>query len=74
MRYGDYGDITAWKGKTLAEVQSEVNDRVERKYLKMVLLETRGKIGEAAQIAGIHPRGLYNKMKRLNLQKEDFKK
>ena len=74
MRYGDYDDITAWKGKTLAEVQGEVNDRVERKYLKMVLLETRGKIGEAAKIAGIHPRGLYNKMKRLNLQKEDFKK
>lgn len=74
MRQEDYDDFTAWKGKTLAEVQKDVIDRVERKYLKMVLKEQRGKIGEAARIAGIHPRGLYNKMKRLSLRKEDFKK
>ena len=57
MRHGDYDDSTAWKGKTLAEVQGEVIDRVQRKYLKMVLLETHGRIGEAARIAGIHPGG-----------------
>jgi DNA-binding NtrC family response regulator len=74
LREGDYDDYASWIGKSLAEVQREMLDRVEYKYLKMVLKETRGRVGEAARIAGIHPRGLYNKMKRLKLQKEDFKK
>ena len=74
MRNDDYDDSTSWEGKSLDEVQREIRDRVEQRYLKMILLQTRGRIGEAARIAGIHPRGLYNKMKRLNLQKEDFKK
>ena len=73
MPNGGYNDLTAWKGKTLAEVQREVNDTVERNYLKMVLRETNGRVGEAARIAGIHLRSLYNKMKRLDLQKEDFR-
>lgn len=59
--------------KTLPEVQQEVMDRVERVYLQKALVRTRGRINEAAQLAGIHPRGLYNKMKRLGLRKEEFK-
>lgn len=59
--------------KTLPEVQQEVMDRVEHVYLQKALARTRGRINEAAQLAGIHPRGLYNKMKRLGLRKEDFK-
>lgn len=62
-----------WKDKTLAQVQQELMDQAELLYLKMVLTETRGRIGKAAAIAGIHTRSLYNKMKRLNLRKEDFK-
>ena len=64
----------SWQNKTLPEVQQEVLDRVERLYLQMVLEKTGGRVGQAAQLAGIHPRGLYDKMKRLGLQKEDFKK
>ena len=64
----------SWENKTLPEVQQEVLDRVERLYLQMVLEKTGGRVGQAAQLAGIHPRGLYDKMKRLGLQKEDFKK
>ena len=64
----------SWKGKTLPEVEKEILDQVELLYLKMVLTETRGRIGQAAEIAGINSRGLYNKMKRLGLKKEDFKK
>ncbi len=60
--------------KSLPEVQREVQDQVDRLYLEMVLAKTRGRVGEAARIAGIHPRGLYGKMKRLGLRKEDFKK
>jgi len=59
---GMNGNITGWKGKTLAEVQQELMDQAELLYLKMVLTETRGRIGKAAEIAGIHTRSLYNKM------------
>jgi DNA-binding NtrC family response regulator len=46
---------------------------MERLYLEMVLRETMGRVGRAAKIAGIHTRALYNKMKRLGLQKEHFR-
>ena len=62
-----------WENQTLTDTVQKVTDQVEKKYLEMVLKKTKGRIGETAQIAGLHPRGLYNKMKRLNLRKEDFK-
>lgn len=69
----DTGNQSSWEGKTLAEVQREVMDNVEAQYFRMLLTSTRGRVGKAAELAGIHPRGLYNKMKRLGLMKEDFK-
>ena len=63
----------AWKGKTLPQVRQEVMDRVEQAYLQMVLRETRGRVGEAARMAGIHTRALYNKMQRLDIDKNRFK-
>jgi DNA-binding NtrC family response regulator len=59
----------AWEGRTLDQVKS----RVEKKYLEMVLEKTRGRVGEAARLAGIHPRGLYGKMKKLGIDKDRFK-
>jgi DNA-binding NtrC family response regulator len=50
-----------------------VLDEVERRYLTQLLQKTRGRIDLTAQMAGIHPRGLYNKMKRYGLRKENFK-
>jgi two-component system response regulator AtoC len=67
-------DNTAWTDKTLPQVQQEIMDQVEKLYLQQVLKKTRGRVGEAARIAGIHPRGLFSKMKRLGLSKEHFKK
>lgn len=64
---------TEWLNKPLQQIQKEVLNQVERRYLELALEKTGGRVGRAAQIAGIHPRGLYNKMKRLNLRKEDFK-
>jgi DNA-binding NtrC family response regulator len=60
--------------RTLPEIQQEVMDRVTRIYLERVLSKTKGRVNQAARIAGIHSRGLYNKMKRLGLRKEDFKR
>ncbi len=65
---------SAWADKTLPEVKREVLDQVERLYLEMVLNKTNGRVGRAAKIAGIHPRGLYNKMKQLGISKEGFKR
>ena len=67
-------DGTEWLSKTLPEVQREVLDQVERLYLEMALTKTQGRVDQTAHIAGIHPRGLYNKMKRFGLNKESFKK
>ncbi len=63
-----------WFNKTLPEVENDISDQIERLYLESVLKKTQGRIDQTARIAGIHPRGLYNKMKRLGLRKEDFKK
>lgn len=66
-------DPGAWEGKSLAEVKASVVNLVERRYLEMVLEKSGGRVGEAARMAGIHPRGLYGKMKKLGLDKSDFK-
>ncbi|MBU4318282.1 MAG: sigma-54 dependent transcriptional regulator [Proteobacteria bacterium] len=63
-----------WENQTLSEVLGSMTENIEKKYLEMVLRQTGGRIGKAAKISGLNPRGLYNKMKRLNLQKETFKK
>ncbi|MBN2331669.1 MAG: sigma-54-dependent Fis family transcriptional regulator [Deltaproteobacteria bacterium] len=70
----DNGDPSAWDGLTLPQVQADILSQVERLYLEMVLKKSSGRIGEAARMAGIHPRSLYNKMKMLGLKKEYFKK
>ncbi|MFO7989179.1 MAG: sigma 54-interacting transcriptional regulator, partial [Desulfotignum sp.] len=63
----------AWEGRTLEQVKSRVVTRVEKQYLEMLLKKTRGRVGEAARLAGIHPRGLYGKMKKLGIDKDRFK-
>ncbi|HIJ55854.1 MAG TPA: sigma-54-dependent Fis family transcriptional regulator [Deltaproteobacteria bacterium] len=70
--YGNFEPGT-WINKTLPEVQRSVMNQVEKLYLEMVLKKTNGRVKPAAQMAGIHPRGLFNKMKRLGIRKEKFK-
>lgn len=66
-------DAGEWLNKSLPEVQKEIMDQVERQYLELALKKAKGRIDQTARIAGIHPRGLYNKMKRLGIRKQDFK-
>ena len=66
-------DTDTWADRTLAQVKQEVLDSVEKKYIEMVLGKTSGRVAATAKIAGIHPRGLYGKMKKLGLDKADFK-
>ena len=66
-------DMGRWLNMTLPEVQEAVLMQVERRYLSLLLEKTRGRVDQTARLAGIHPRGLYNKMRKLGLRKEDFK-
>jgi len=67
-------DATHWEGKTLPQVTQEVLRKVEKIYIEQVLSTSKGRVGKAAKLAGIHPRGLYNKMKQLGIHKESYKK
>ena len=61
-------------GTTLKKFKNRLSQTAERKYLAELLTYTGGRIGEAAQLAGLTPRALYNRMKIHGLRKEDFKK
>jgi len=62
-----------WRELTLREARGAVVDAFERSYLSAHLAETGGRVGETARRAGIQPRSLYEKMRRLGLRKEDFR-
>ncbi len=61
-------------GTTLRSFKTHLSQAAERKYLVELLDYTDGRIGESAQLAGLTPRALYNKMKSYGLKKEDFRK
>ena len=65
---------SAWRDKTLPDVCREALEQVERRYLDMVLTETGGRVGLTARRAGIHARGLYEKMKKYHLNKADYRR
>lgn len=67
-------DRSLWTEKTWPEVKEAFLGELEKLYLQTVLAHTSGRMDRSARIAGIHPRGLYDKMKHHNLRKEDFKK
>jgi DNA-binding NtrC family response regulator len=62
-----------WLSKPLSEVRKEFLSGFEKQYISGLLLATEGRIGEAAQRAGIRERSLYDKMKQHGLHKEDFR-
>ena len=62
-----------WENKTLPEVTAEAITNIEKLYIQMVLTKTKGRVGEASKLAGIHPRGFYGKMKGFSIKKEEFR-
>ncbi|MFQ5645573.1 MAG: sigma-54 interaction domain-containing protein [bacterium] len=57
----------------LRVVREQVVAELEKKYLGDLLKKCRGNIGKVAGIAEIDNKTLYEKMKRHNLRKEDYK-
>lgn len=62
-----------WKGLTIKEVRERAVAEAERSYLELVLTETGGVMAETAKRAGISPRALYDRMRRLGLDKNDYR-
>jgi len=62
-----------WLEKSLKDVRKEIYEQAERKYLSHLLRATHGKVGIAAERAGINQRALYTKMKRYGLNKEKYR-
>ncbi len=58
----------------LKQVKREIIEQVERKYLKELLNKNRGNINQVARQAKIDNKTLYEKMRKFNYRKEDFKR
>ncbi|HYW78928.1 MAG TPA: sigma 54-interacting transcriptional regulator, partial [Thermoguttaceae bacterium] len=66
----DNGD---WTNRSLGEVLAETADATERCYLEAALRALRGRVGKAAEAAGISPRTMHAKMKKHGIDKKAFK-
>lgn len=62
-----------WRDLSLKAMRDLAVRKAESAYLKALLEETSGHIAETAQRAGVSARALYDRMKRYDLRKEDFK-
>lgn len=58
--------------KTLAEARNEVLEKFEKQYLEEILAETNGKVGPAADIAGVGPRQIHKMMTKYGVDKSKF--
>ncbi len=73
------GDLSEFKlppellALPLKEVRERSLEAIERAYVSGLLKQCGGRIDKTAGSAGIGPRALYDKMKRLGLDKNDFK-
>ncbi|MFT7670422.1 MAG: two-component system response regulator AtoC [Planctomycetota bacterium] len=62
-----------WLNLPLREARRRVELAYEREYLEALLKKTCGVVGKTAELAGIAPRSLYDKMQRHGLRKEDYR-
>jgi DNA-binding NtrC family response regulator len=64
---------SAWHDLPWPAARRSLLEEAERTYFTRLLREEGGRVGEVAARAGIDPRSLYDKMRRLGLRKEDFR-
>lgn len=57
----------------LREARSRVVANFENSYLRDILRRTNGRVGRAAELAGITPRSLFDALKRHGIDKTDFR-
>jgi DNA-binding NtrC family response regulator len=71
---GEASAAASWIEQPWRVARREILEATERQYVTRVLQLSGGWVGEAARRAGMDPRSLYEKMKRLGLRKEDFRR
>jgi DNA-binding NtrC family response regulator len=59
--------------RSIAYVRRKAIEEVEKKYLRELMDENRGKIKKSAEIAGISTRQLHKLLTKYRIIKEDFK-
>ncbi|MEZ6004526.1 MAG: sigma-54 dependent transcriptional regulator [Planctomycetota bacterium] len=62
-----------WLNLSIRDMREEAIRWAETAYLGAILAENRGHIAKTAKRAGIGTRALYDRMKRYDLRKEDYK-
>ncbi|MDZ7696794.1 MAG: sigma-54 dependent transcriptional regulator [Deltaproteobacteria bacterium] len=65
---------TTDRPRSLAEARRRAGDAAEEAYLRRVLTQCRGRIKDAAQMAGVTPRQIHKLMTKHGLRKEAFKR
>ncbi|MBN2457081.1 MAG: sigma-54-dependent Fis family transcriptional regulator [Sedimentisphaerales bacterium] len=60
-------------GQPLKKARKNIVESFERNYFTALLHLTEGRVGKAAKKAGIDTRSLYEKMKKYDLNKKDFR-
>jgi DNA-binding NtrC family response regulator len=73
MQQVDLQSVEDWRGRNWNDVREEVILKAEKLYFTQLLSETRGRLKDAAKLAGITTRALYNKMQSHGLDKRNFK-
>jgi DNA-binding NtrC family response regulator len=70
---GPLATVPVDASRTLAEVRRNGVEDIERRYLRELLAENRGKINESAAQAGVSTRQLHKLLTKYGIQKREFK-
>lgn len=62
-----------WECLPWREVRASVLDELEARYIQACLRRSHGRVGDAANLAGMTPRSLHSKMKAFGIRKEDYR-
>lgn len=66
-------NLTVDKDLSLAEIRKNATEDAERRYLRALLADNKGRINSSSEAAGISTRQLHKLMTRYGIRKEEFK-
>jgi DNA-binding NtrC family response regulator len=62
-----------WLTLGLPDFRRRVTEAAETEYLSALLERSRGRIGVAAELAGVDPRSLFDRLRKQGIRKENFR-
>jgi DNA-binding NtrC family response regulator len=63
----------AFENASLAEIRKHASEEAERRYLRVLLKDHKGRINSSAEAAGISTRQLHKLMTKYGIRKEEYK-